>query len=50
MTDEDAVGILIELFGWDDDPLCRWHALKIYKSARGEACPSWDEWRCEVGL
>ena len=45
MKDEESdVSLLLELFGWDDDSECRYHALRILRGARGEAIPTPDDY------
>lgn len=44
----DAVETLLLLFEWPDTPEYRFHALVLYRHARSEPFPTWDDFR--VGI
>lgn len=45
MTESEKVDMLLEIFGWDDTAVSRYHALRILRGARGEDPPLFDDFK-----
>lgn len=45
MTELEKVELMLEIFGWEDDSINRFHCLRMLRGARSEPAPTWDDFK-----